>query len=309
MVALGATAGCTGTASTVATGGSPGSTAAPGTTGGTSVPTPSTVSTTAPPTTRPVDPGRGSTVVPAPTTTAPVGDLAGALEGRTFESQSVQEKGAVRPLVPGTKLTLDFRSAQLGASAGCNSMGGSYELVGDVLHVVGLGTTDMACLPAERMQQDDWFAKAIIGSPHLRLDGSTLVLETSEVTIVFVDRKVADPDRPLVGSHWVADTVIDGAAASSMPVGATAPSVDFAADGTFGGFSGCAPLTGRYTIEGARLVLADVIVANAAACTREGEHLDQVTRGVLKGSVTFEIDGPRLRLTNNDVGLRFVVAA
>jgi len=56
-------------------------------------------------------------------------------------------------------------------------------------------------------------------------------------------------------------------------------------------------------------VLADVIVANAAACTREGEHLDQVTRGVLKGAVTFEIDGPRLRLTNNDVGLRFVVAA
>jgi len=121
---------------------------------------------------------------------------------------------------------------------------------------------------------------------------------------VLLDRQVSDPDRPLVGTHWIADTEISGAAASSMPAGATAPSLDFVADGTFHGFSGCAPLDGGYTVEGARLVLRNVIVANAAACTREGEHLDQFTKSLLKGTVTFEIDGPRLRLTNGDVGMQ-----
>lgn len=236
------------------------------------------------------------------TTRVPAVDLAKALEGRTFESQSVVSKGVELRLVPGTKLTLSFREGNLGASAGCNSIGGAYRIEGDVLLVGGLGTTDMACQP-DRMKQDEWLSGALGASPHLRLDGSRLVLDAPETTIVFTDRKVSDPDRPLAGPHWLADTVVAGDAASSIPVGATAPSLDFAADGTFTGFSGCAPLTGRYTVEGARLVLDDVVVANAAACTVTAESLDQATRAVLQGTITFEIDGPGLRLANGANGL------
>lgn len=225
-----------------------------------------------------------------------------------FESTSVRSKGAALPLVAGTQLTVGFRDGQLSASGGCNSMGGTFRFEGDVLQVEDLMTTEMACSPPERMTQDEWLARALRSSPHVRLDGSRLELAAPEATIVFLDRKVTEPDRPLVATHWVVDTVVAGPIASNVPAGADPPFLDFAADGTFRGFSGCAPLTGRFAIEGARLVLEDVIVANASACTVDGERLNGTTKAVLSGTVTFEIEGLGLRLTNGETGLHLRAA-
>ena len=52
-------------------------------------------------------------------------------------------------------------------------------------------------------------------APRSTLDGDTLRLTGGGVTVTLLDRKVAEPDKPLVGTNWVADTIIDRDAVSS----------------------------------------------------------------------------------------------
>ena len=60
-------------------------------------------------------------------------------------------------------MRLSFVDGQLGASGGCNSMGGSYVVDGDRLAVEQMMTTEMACEPA-LMEQDQWLAALLDGA-------------------------------------------------------------------------------------------------------------------------------------------------
>src|SRR3990172_6688727 len=79
----------------------------------------------------------------------------GSLDGREFLSTSVTDGGAVRQLVPGTRISLRFDDDRIGASAGCNIMGGTYRLDGGRLLVEGGAMTEMGCDEA-RSAQDNW---------------------------------------------------------------------------------------------------------------------------------------------------------
>jgi hypothetical protein len=55
---------------------------------------------------------------------------------RTFLSTAITDGGAPHDLVAGTRIRLTFGTdGQLGVSAGCNMMGGSYRLDGDILRL------------------------------------------------------------------------------------------------------------------------------------------------------------------------------
>src|SRR5690606_31306221 len=49
-----------------------------------------------------------------------------SLDGRTFLSTAVVEDGQPRPLVPGTQIRLGFHDGRIAASAGCNTLRGTY---------------------------------------------------------------------------------------------------------------------------------------------------------------------------------------
>jgi hypothetical protein len=44
--------------------------------------------------------------------------------------------------------------------------------------------------------QEQWFAELIVSSPDYEIDEPRLVVSDDEVTLVLIDREIADPDRP-----------------------------------------------------------------------------------------------------------------
>ena len=143
-----------------------------------------------------------STTTEAATTTTM--DLATALAGRTFVSTAVEGY----QLVDGTQIALTFDGSNIGAGGGCNQMGSTWSLEGDVLVVPEQAMTEMACEPAALMDQDTWLAAVLTSRPTIALDGDTLTLAAEGTLVTLVDRETADPDRPLEGTTWNLEGVV-----------------------------------------------------------------------------------------------------
>ena len=150
-------------------------------------------------------------VVAGCTSAAPAG-----LDGRTFLSTAVTDGGGARDLVPGTRIRLSFDDGRIGVQAGCNTMGASYRLDGGRLRITDAATTEMGCDPA-RQAQDDWVFAFLGAGPTVALAGDELTLTAGSTAIRFLDREVAEPDLPLVGTTWTVVSLIGGDAVSSVP--------------------------------------------------------------------------------------------
>jgi heat shock protein HslJ len=165
--------------------------------------------------------GTSGAVGSSPSTGAPTSTgsaLVDALAGRTFLSTSVTG----HDLVAGSRISVQFRAPHsVAAQAGCNHLSGDYRLDDARLMVDQLAMTEMGC-DKPLMQQDDWLAGLLQQGPTVSLHGDQLTLTAQDVRITLQDRKVADPDRPLTGTTWVLDGIIDGETASSVPQGITA---------------------------------------------------------------------------------------
>jgi heat shock protein HslJ len=210
--------------------------------------------------------------------------------GRTFLSTSVN-----RPLVEGTRIRLDFHDDhRLGANAGCNHMGGDAEVAGDRLVVSDLATTEMGCDP-DRHRQDEWLAGFLTSRPHYRLDGPVLTLRNDSTELRLEDRETADPDRPLRGTRWVVEGVVEGDAVSSVPAGAEAHLVIDGAKDSFGGNAGCNQMGGTARPSERTVTFSDVITTKMA-CQDDRMRLESAVLAVLDGEVTWKIEADALRL-------------
>lgn len=228
------------------------------------------------------------------------------LEGRSFWSTSVTEDGAERPLVDGTQIALSFDADSLSASAGCNALGGTYRLDDGILVVGDLAMTEMGCDP-ERHAQDDFVAGLLTARPRMAIDGDRLTLTTDSVVADFLDREVADPDRPITGTEWEVTGFIDGDVATSFAVDEPATLV-FADRSTLTGFDGCAgfsisvevsdgsiggPVEGDGEIQFGSMVQAE------ADCDLDPTYTASLYRA-LTGGASYTIDGPNLTILNRN---------
>jgi heat shock protein HslJ len=125
----------------------------------------------------------------------------GDLDGRQFVAQSIEG----HELVPGSQVLLWFFDGDLGLT-GCNLMGASYSLDGEMLTIEmeGSEATEMFCGDA-LVEQDDLFMGVLIGAGPIpvTLDGGELVIEAPSGRVTFVDREIADPNAPLEGTEWI----------------------------------------------------------------------------------------------------------
>jgi heat shock protein HslJ len=217
--------------------------------------------------------------------------------GRTFLSTSVTENGQPRPLVAGTRITLNFVADghRLGAQAGCNQMGGQASFEGGHLVVGDLATTEMGCDPP-RHAQDEWLARFLTSRPAWSRSGSTLTLDNGTARIVLEDREVADPDRPLRGTKWVVDTIVDRDTASSVPAGVEA-SVTFGDDNRFGGNAGCNIMGGNAVVhEATSTITFSELITTRMACDDDRMRVERAVLATLDGDVGYRIDADVLRL-------------
>jgi heat shock protein HslJ len=224
--------------------------------------------------------------------------------GRTFLSTAVTENGAPKQLVAGTRIQLDFESGQVAASAGCNTMSGPASLRDGALVIDDnhLAITLMGCLTSGLGEQDTWLRTFLTGSPALRLDGDQLTLTGSAVTVMFLDRRMADPNRPLISTRWSVDTVYNDNSASSVQ---TDPPAELVIDssGIFHATAGCVggELRGTARVSDSTIIFT---VTTQQPCTGESNTLDIAVRSVINGQVGYVISGRSLRLNGpNDFSL------
>jgi heat shock protein HslJ len=217
--------------------------------------------------------------------------------GRTFLSTSVTENGQPKPLVAGTRITLNFMADghRLGAQAGCNQMGGPASFEGGRLVVGDLSSTMMGCDPP-RHAQDEWLARFLTSRPEWSRSGSTLTLDNGTTRIVLEDREVADPDRPLRGTTWVVDTIVDRDTASSVPAGVEAY-LTFEDDNRFGGNTGCNGMGGHSVVRQATSTITfSEVITTKMACDDDRMRVERAVLATLDGDVAYGIDADVLRL-------------
>ncbi|MFN0089356.1 MAG: META domain-containing protein [Acidimicrobiales bacterium] len=219
----------------------------------------------------------------------------GPLDGRVFLAQSA----VGRELVPGSTIRLAFDRGQLSATAGCNSLGAPYRLADDRLVVRGGVTmTEIGC-DAARHLQDQWLADVLQGVPRVALDGATLTLTTADATLHLLDRTVAGPDRPLVGTRWQVDTVLRDGVAASVPEQSRV-TLEFGDDGTLVATSpGCTSAHLAVTVGPLSMRFGDVTI-DSVGCPRPWAATVDVIRAA---DTSYTITGARLTIRAADIGI------
>jgi heat shock protein HslJ len=226
---------------------------------------------------------------------------------RTFLSTSVTEGDQPRSLAEGSRIRLDFAGDDLSVHAGCNYLGfRNARQDGEHLVVEQASFTEMGC-GRELMDQDDWLIRFLTSEPIVHLDGDSLRLTSGDVTIELVDIEVATPDRPLVGTRWRINTIIDRESANTFNADAEAYLI-FRDDGTVTARSACNVFSGRYEVDGSRLSVA-ALAGTDAGCQGYAAEIEAALLDVLDGDSTVDIETNKLTLTDaNGKGVSFRTA-
>jgi heat shock protein HslJ len=172
-------------------------------------------------------------------------------------------------------------------------MSGTYRFDDDVLVVGELGQTEMGC-DAALMDQDQRIAALLMTKPAWSLRGDRLVLSGGGTRIELLDRKVAEPDQPLLGTKWTVQDVGNGDTVSHSTSGDAWLQFD---GNAVHGSTGCNTVTGTFERDGDTLTFADVrtTLRKCPDAPYEAPML-----AVLNRTARFAIDGTRLVLTGAD---------
>lgn len=219
------------------------------------------------------------------------------LRGKTFLATAVTDDGKPRELLPNTELSVQFTDdGRLIAQAGCNTMQGSVNTADGKLVLDGeLASTAIGCAQASN-EQDAFVAKVLSASPSWQLADDRLTITSGTTTFDLAPRESVHPDKDLVGTTWVLDTLVDGDVASSMPVGA--PEVTLVFDGKRAtADTHCNGVGAEYTVTGDTIEFTGG-VSTKMACAPEIMRGEEAVSGVLNGEVTYEITADKLTLTN-----------
>jgi heat shock protein HslJ len=224
------------------------------------------------------------------------------LNGREFHSVEVSEGGAARPLVAGTRITLRFSGTDVGANAGCNSLGGSYKVdLGRLVFERGAQTA-MGCAQALQVQ-DEWLVAFLDSDPMIVVAGNELMLTNGAISMRLLDREVAEPDLNIVGPTWTVESLIQGDTVSSVPEGASATLV-FKADGSVEVDAGCNRGSGTWRLEGTGIKVESLLLTKMA-CQGPGAALESAVLSVLSADVIqAQIESDVMTLIGGYAGLQ-----
>ncbi|MGW0251510.1 META domain-containing protein [Nocardia goodfellowii] len=237
--------------------------------------------------------GSGSTD-PTTTTTTPVSPATPL--GHTYISKEV--KG---PQIPGGgPLSLTFTDDRVSATAGCNTGSAPVTLDNHILAVGQLATTLIGC-EGDRGRADEWMTALLSSGPTWELKDNTLTLKNQEQTVTLLDKKIADPDRPLEGTVWrVTELLTPDARISSVAITESKPTLTFRDSGVSGS-TGCNKLAAKAPIT--KIGTETTITIDDLGTTKMVCQPDvmEVETGVLKvvtGTMTATIDAGTLTLKN-----------
>lgn len=232
-------------------------------------------------------------------------DAADGLAGRSFVVTELDDPR--RQVVPGSTIRLEFTGDSVSVQAGCNSIGGAYEVQDARLVVDQLGGTEMGC-DQPLMAQDAWVTAFLSADPELTLSGPELELSTGSTTLRLSETVVDSP--PLEGTAWRLDSLVDSGGAdgavSSVPGGASDGALVVDA-GTLRLTYGCTTITAPVEVGRAELVAGELSVTSRD-CAPRLRDLERRVAQVLAPPTAYVVTGRNLMLSSEDgsTGLGFV---
>ena len=223
---------------------------------------------------------------------------------RVFLSVAVTDGGVDRPLVPDSRISLTVDGTTLGASAGCNSITGTYRVESGRLVLDPPTQTAMGC-GQPLSDQEDWLLEFLSSHPVFRLAGDELTLQSGTVVMRLLDRRIVEPDLTLVGPTWTVDAILTGDSVSSGPGGATATIV-FNADGSLTLDAGCNRGGGSWAaVAGGGLEISNIVLTKKTCSSGPRGPLETSVMAVLgAGRLTAQITWNTLRLHAGSNGLQ-----
>ncbi|QBJ95209.1 META domain-containing protein [Rhodococcus sp. ABRD24] len=247
----------------------------------------------------------GSTTTVSTETSAEVAPAspADALWGRTFFSTDVSGT----PIPGGGPLEVAFpQPGQIAMSAGCNRGVGSVELAGGIVNTGPIATTMMAC-PGDIAGADKWMTDFFAARPTWKLDAETLTLVSPETTVSLTAKTVTSPDRPVIGTTWVVDTLISpDAVSTSTALETSAPTLTIAENGRATGTTGCNRFNGPAQLGNGTITFGPLVTTHLT-CPTDVTEVERAVLAVLDGEVTYAIDADTMKLMRPDglgLGLR-----
>ena len=220
------------------------------------------------------------------------------LDGRTFASVHVTRDGTPVELVPQTQIRISFSDGGLTASAGCNTMlaGTTYDEA--VLRISdSLGTTEMGC-DSRRQAQDEWLASVLTARPAVALEGNGLTISRGGLVIELRDVEVLEPDRPLLATRWVLQSIAGrGDESTVSSVSLTRPATLVITPKGASIFTGCNSGSAETAVSPGRVSFVDV-QSTVIRCVDERRVVERAVLSVLRHPCRVDIAGSTLTLSN-----------
>ena len=220
------------------------------------------------------------------------GGAGGLPVGRAFDAVGASQSGRDRPLV--AKAAIEFLpDGRTLVATGCNSGQGRASLSDGKLVADDFAVTQMGCLDPAVADQETFVMSVVGATPTMVLDGDHLVLRTEAAEIRFLDRKVADPDRPLEGTRWRVDGVFDPQMARSI----ASPKGELVLSGGRVRFTGpCSDVEGPAVVSGTTVTFGALTTGSGRPCDQAQQGVQAEVVRVLAGPVRATVKATTLRL-------------
>ena len=226
------------------------------------------------------------------------------LDGSVYESTSVEG----HELVEGTTVRIEFENGSMAVSAGCNTLFGPYDVTDGVLAWSGPAASSMMGCEDALAAQDAWLTDLFTTGADAALDGSTLSLESGDVTMTLEGSGATSLDD-LLGQTWTLLGTTAGTRTTPVPKGVRTPRLEVGANGLSRLDTGCNTGRTTVTVDSA----ADTITFGPAAITRvacpgPAGRVEKAVLSVVDGtSDRVDFDGDVLIVTKGDNALVFRV--
>jgi heat shock protein HslJ len=207
-------------------------------------------------------------------------------------------------VLPAARPTLTFaQDGTVAGSASCNQYSGPYRIDGDRIVIGDLASTLMLC-EGEVGAQEIAFLGALRGGQTWRINGAG-DLEIGGIGSIVAGPGVAEGPPPSEPGHG-----LDGTSWNLAGMGDTAdfarivPTIEFGADGSASGFSGCNTFSGTFTTDGETIALGP-LATTKMGCERPASAVETEYLRALSGVTTWSIEPDGRLLLAGSVPLRY----
>ena len=193
--------------------------------------------------------------------TSPQG-VAGDLTNRIWVLSLLTDKA----VIPGTSISAEFTpDGKVSGSSGCNQYSSTYTESGSTVKISApMASTLMAC-SQEIMDQESAYLIALVEAKTFSVTGDQLSLKGADNNNLLVYKAQS---QDLAGTSWEVIGYNNGKQAVTSVLLDSTITLDFAADGSLSGNSGCNTYNGSYTVTGDQITIGP-LASTRMACSQE----------------------------------------